>query len=386
MRDINKFKGCLLGGAVGDALGYRIEFLREPEIFRIYGSQGITRHYLYEGKALISDDTQMSLFTAVGLLFGQTRGMMRGIGGNGCGFIRNAYLDWLDTQTKIPPYRSERMRVAWLASFDEFYHRRAPGTTCMSALEKGGWGSIENPINNSKGCGGVMRVAPIGLYFCDKEYWTEQEIDMAGAEAAAITHGHELGYIPAAALVHIVHALASGKQTEILPAVREAMASVGKLFPNAEQMEYFQSLIQRAIELSQENTAPLDAIHQLGRGEVAEETLAIAVYCALKYPHDFEKAIVAAVNHGGDSDSTGSVTGNILGAALGLDAIPEYYLADLELRDIIEEVAEDLYNDCQMEEYGDYYDPAWDSKYIRVDYNTKDRTNTLNGFKRKGAT
>lgn len=375
MRDLNKFRGCLLGGAVGDALGYTVEFLRESEIFAQYGPGGITRYELHNGKALVSDDTQMTLFTAVGLLFGQTRGMMRGIGGNGCGFTRNAYLDWLDTQTKRPPCHPERTRVAWLANFEEFYHRRAPGTTCMTALENGGWGTVEKPINHSKGCGGVMRVAPIGLYFCDKEYWTEQEIDMAGAEAAAITHGHELGYIPAAALVHIVHSLASGKCRDIRQAVEDTADALITLFPKANEMVYFFCLLRRAIELSEKDMDDLDAIHALGKGWVAEETLAIAVYCALKYSDDFEKAIIAAVNHGGDSDSTGAVTGNILGAYLGVDAIPPYFLENLELRDIIEEVAEDLYNDCQMEEDGDYYDPIWDSKYIKVDYDAMKRKN-----------
>lgn len=368
MRSLSKFRGCLLGGAVGDALGYTVEFMREPEIFARYGPQGITRYELHNGKALISDDTQMTLFTAVGLLFGQTRGMMREIGGNGCGFIKNAYLDWYDTQTKLFPSQSDRMRVAWLANFEEFYHRRAPGTTCMTALGNGGLGTLQHPVNNSKGCGGVMRVAPIGLYFCDKKHWTAQEIDMVGAEAAAITHGHTLGYIPAAALVHIVHGLASGKCKDIRQAVEDTADALMTLFPKENEMVQLSAFLRRAIELSQENIDDLEAILRLGRGWVAEETLAIAVYCALKYSDDFEKAIIAAVNHGGDSDSTGAVTGNILGAYLGVEAIPPYYLEDLELRDIIEEVAEDLYNDCQMEEDGDYYDPVWDSKYIKVVY------------------
>lgn len=372
MRDLSRFKGCLLGGAVGDALGYAVEFMSEPEIFQAYGPQGITRYALRGGRALISDDTQMTLFTATGLLFGQTRGTMRGVGGNGCGFIRNAYRDWLDTQTQAFPPQGERFRVSWLANFEDFYHRRAPGTTCMSALEKGGWGTIENPINGSKGCGGVMRVAPVGLYFCDKD-WPSSKVDRIGAEAAAITHGHELGFVPAATLVHIVCALASGKYTEILPAVKEAVSEVRRLFQQAENLLYFQALMERAIELSQSDTDTLTAIHTLGEGWVAEETLAIAVYCALKYPHDFGKAIIAAVNHNGDSDSTGAVTGNILGAALGVDAIPDYYLQDLELRDIIEEVAEDLYYDCQMEEYSQYDDPVWDSKYIKVNYDKEKR-------------
>lgn len=63
-------------------------------------------------------------------------------------------------------------------------------------------------------------------------------------------------------------------------------------------------------------------IAQLGVGWVGEEALAISVYCALKYQDDFKEAVIAAVNRNGDSDSTGAITGNILGAYLGLSRIP----------------------------------------------------------------
>ena len=126
--------------------------------------------------------------------------------------------------------------------------------------------------------------------------------------------------------------------------------------------------MEQAVDLSQQDGNDRDAIRMLGEGWVAEETLAIAVYCALKHKDSFEDAIVASVNHDGDSDSTGAVTGNILGTALGYDSIPDYYLQNLELRDIIEELAEDLYKDCRMSEYRNNDDPVWESKYIRVDY------------------
>ena len=82
---------------------------------------------------------------------------------------------------------------------------------------------------------------------------------------------------------------------------------------------------------------------ELGGGWVAEETAAIAIYCALTYFGNFERAMIAAVNHAGDSDSTGAVTGNLLGAAIGYDAIPQFYKDDLELHDVILHIADDLY-------------------------------------------
>ena len=115
-----------------------------------------------------------------------------------------------------------------------------------------------------------------------------------------------------------------------------------KIYHSADHLKEMKILLAKAIELSKEDIDDLEAIRELGQGWVAEETLAIAVYCALKYQTDFEKAIIASVNHSGDSDSTGSVTGNILGAYLGYAAIPQRFIKTLELRNIIEEIAEEL--------------------------------------------
>ena len=371
MRDLNRIKGCLVGGAVGDALGYAVEFSTLSEIIRKFGESGIKRYELDGGLARISDDTQMALFTANALLFGETRGQMRGIGAGPAGYFTEAYLDWYETQTEKYPLRD--YHSSWLVNFREFFSRRAPGGTCMSALQAGGRGTVERPVNNSKGCGGVMRVAPIGMYFAGKAHWEQEKVDMAGAKAAAVTHGHELGYIPSAALVHIVCQLASAEKPDVFAAVLSSMEAMPKLFPEAGFMRYYLDLMDKAIDLSQKDVDDRNAIRQLGEGWVAEETLAIAVYCAIKHADSFEDAIVASVNHDGDSDSTGAVTGNILGTALGYTSIPDHYLEKLELRDIIEEISEDLYNDCQMSEYSDYRDPVWESKYIYVNYDKKKR-------------
>ncbi len=370
MRDLNRFRGSLLGGAVGDALGYAVEFMPASSIFRKYGPAGITKYELHHGVAEISDDTQMTLFTATGLLLGTTRGMTRGIMGSYVGYIADSYMNWYRTQTEpypLSPDLPPHFHCSWLVNLPEMFNRRGPGTTCLTALGQRPLGSVESPENNSKGCGGIMRVAPVGLYFCDKRY-TPDQIDMIGADSAALTHGHELGYIPAAMLTHIIYQI-SANGDSIQAAVQDAMTAVPALFPTAKHMEELLALLRKAIELSTQDLNDLDAIRQLGEGWVAEENLAIAVYCALKYADNFERGVIAAVNHDGDSDSTGAVTGNILGASLGFDAIPQKFIDNLELKDVILEVAEDLHHDCQITEYGPW-DDVWASKYVSTTYPT----------------
>ena len=363
MRDQDKFRGCLIGGAAGDALGYEVEFKNEGQIFSRYGEQGITEYVLHDGKALISDDTQMTLFTATGLLVGTTRGKMRGIMGDYRDYIRLSYRDWLRTQNNRFPL-PRGLHDSWLVNVPELFSSRAPGNTCLMALENGGGGTIERRINTSKGCGGVMRVAPVGLYFNDEKMPIEK-IARIGAEAAAITHGHVLGWLPAAALVQIIHEV-SQNDDSVYDAVMKTLYTQDEMWPNSHHKEYFLELMRKTVDLAGMDKKDLDAIHQLGEGWVAEETLAIAVYCALKYENDFDSALIASVNHKGDSDSTGAVCGNILGARLGLKRIPEKYITNLELKDLILEIADDLYHDCQMSEYGKYRDPVWIQKYIQM--------------------
>ena len=366
MRDLDRFRGCLLAGAAGDALGYAVEFLPAKEIFRRFGKNGITEYVLRDGVAEISDDTQMTLFTAAGLLAGTARGMtcetMNGY--ENC--IRSSYKDWLRTQTESFPLPDNNC-CSWLINVPQLFSRRAPGGTCLSALESSDLGSVANRINRSKGCGGVMRVAPVGLYFCGRGVEMEDS-DRIGAEAAAITHGHDLGWLPAAALVHIIRRLAENEGETVSAAVEDTVQMLKRDYEESDYLDVLLELLQKAIELSQEDLDDPDAIHELGGGWVAEETLAIAVYCALKYPQDIGKALIASVNHSGDSDSTGAVTGNILGAALGLSAIPGKFLDKLELKDVIMEIADDLYHDCRMDEDSGSEDPVWIAKYVERNY------------------
>ena len=367
MRDLDKFRGCLLGGAAGDALGYEVEFMDATDIFRRFGDRGITEYVLHDGVAQISDDTQMTLFTAAGLLSSTTWGIMRGVMlDDYCECIGNNYMDWLQTQeSKIPDM--DEPRESWLMNEPRLYNRRAPGLTCLSALRCSQFGRIENPINDSKGCGGIMRVAPIGLYFTGSGTPIEQ-IDRLGAEAAALTHGHELGWLSAAVLVHIIHELVCHPGIRIQQTVCDALDAVEKIFPKTTHMAYQRQLVEKAMELAQSDMDDLTAIEALGGGWVGEETLAIAVYCACRYPDDFDRALIASVNHSGDSDSTGAVTGNILGASLGLAGIPAKYRENLELSDVILEIADDLYLHCPPTAASISVSPDWEQKYVTCTY------------------
>lgn len=94
MKNKDRFRGCLVGGAVGDALGYPIESFRLSDIRRRHGERGIIEYELCNGVAQISDDSQMTLFTATGLILAATRSAERGIGSPPLMCIGRTHKDW----------------------------------------------------------------------------------------------------------------------------------------------------------------------------------------------------------------------------------------------------------------------------------------------------
>lgn len=343
----SKIRGSLLGGAIGDALGYQIEFKRNIK------EKEITR---FKDKGIISDDTQMTLFTANALIWRETRSSIRGIAMSPVDAIYFGYRDWLDTQNNT---KGENC-ISWIKEIPELNIQRAPGNTCLSALSSGKKGTIQEPINDSKGCGTVMRVAPIGLYL-DNEI-TAGKI---AAEVSALTHGHPLGIIPSYVFASMINLIVN-KDMDILNSLNQSIDGLLTNYNifNKNDIDLFIELMNKAIKLSSTDISDIDAIKELGEGWVAEEALAIAVYSCLKYSDNFENAVVCAINHDGDSDSTGSIAGNIIGAYLGEDAIPSYYLENLELKDVIVEIADDLATPIPVSEYLNNNDEYWLSKYL----------------------
>jgi ADP-ribosylglycohydrolase len=345
-----RFLGCLLGGAVGDALGAPVEFMSRAEILRRFGPKGIAQYApAYGGLGTITDDTQMTLFTAEGLIRGWVRGRFRGIA-TYSGVTAHAYLRWLQTQGERPTCDIDfgTDESGWLFQQRQLHSRRAPGNTCLSALRA--MNSLGEPArNDSKGCGGVMRVAPVGLFAWRlRQYESPRDAFRLGAELAALTHGHPTGALTGGVLAVLILALTDGAS------LREAIAVSKNVLCQEPSHEETLRAIELAEELAASGLPPEEAIARLGQGWIAEEALAIAIYCAL-VARNFKQGVLLAVNHDGDSDSTGSIVGNLLGTLHGVKEIPAQWLEPLELRDVITELAQDLYafKDWEIGEYSD---------------------------------
>lgn len=304
--------GCLLGGAVGDALGYKVEFCSLREIRERFGPAGIQQPVLNSaGKVVVSDDTQMTLFTADGLVTGMTR---KGSAmADALDSVRAATLDWY------------AMQMGWqaggaLSAYSVLGEDRARGTTCTRGCERGAVGTPDNPITDSKTCGGVMRVAPVGLWLGVSD---EQAFELA-ARCTAQTHGHPTGYLSAGAFASMIRNLLAGLE----PAgCADRAIEIARGWPDADEMV---AAIESARDLARRRIADrASAVAQLGKGWDGDEALAIGLYSVL-VASDFVAAVQVASNHGGDSDSTASIAGQLHGAWKGLAGIPHGWVRSLD--------------------------------------------------------
>ena len=329
--------GAFFGGIAGDALGYPVEFLTRDQMLRQFGPEGIQSYALNEqGLALFSDDTQMMLFTATGYIHALIDKSMFRLTVDPVDYLYDAYLDWLETQGEEAPHPHTS---SFIKSVKALNHRRAPGNTCLSALRSGQRGTLRKPINQSKGCGGIMRVSPIPLLSPDLSI---QSIMKTCAAAAALTHGHPLGYLPAAIFGGLIHLIIShGEQpfTALVEGTLDAFHAQYKKHPSCEPlMDY----LLHALKLCHSKASDAEIIHTLGGGWVAEEALAIALFCTARHIDDLSAVLIAAVNHDGDSDSTGLIAGTLAGAYLGIDALDSSWITPLEALPLLQTLSSEM--------------------------------------------
>jgi ADP-ribosylglycohydrolase len=301
------FRGCLLGGAIGDALGYSD---------------------VIQGKSLISHHTQMTVFTVDGLIWADNRAKRKGIYAYiPCIFF--SYQKWYYTQTgHFADKAYEFLREGEILDREELFARRSPGDTALEALAgsiNNKYGTLKNRINNSKGYVAAVRSAPIGLYF----YNDPKTAFQLGCESGALTHGHSDGFLSAGFISYLMSLIIQGE--ELRTAVSEALVAL-KRHKNSETSY---DAISKAFQLADSGENPEQAISHLGEGWIAEEAVAKAIYCALVYQDDFEKAIGFAIAQDGNRSGVASICGAILGGYLGSLEIPYSWIRDLELSDLM---------------------------------------------------
>ena len=349
------YRGCLLGMAVGDAMGYTVDNKSWTEICEDYGPNGLLGYDLVNGTAEITSYTQIAAFVSNGLLLCATRGHVEKLSR----YMGLGLREWAKSQQ----FRGAAEKTfCWLAQLPLMRRRCCMDTRMLDVLNRDVLGTPERPVLRSDTPGAITAAAAVALIY-DPERLDRSKAARLGAEAVAFTHGEPEAFLAGAALTYslidIMHDPAKPLPQLFLQVTEQLSRDFGEQFPETEGVV---RLIRQALEYAKDpELSPLAAISMLGC-TTAAECLAGAVYASVIHPANFDEGMIVAVNHSGRSGAVGALTGAILGAKLGADALPEFYLESLEQVDILCELADDLAQGWQVMRI---FDDTWDQKYTQ---------------------
>lgn len=299
--EYSKARGVIYGLAIGDALGWPLEFMPLSAIKGRYGPAGLRD---LPDPPLYTDDTQMTIAIAEALA---ERG--------------DADLDTL-MEAVVANF------IAWKNSPE---NNRAPGITCMRAVKalEAGVPWYESGIPYSKGCGSAMRVAPVGYFY----QHDPTRLRAVATATGSVTHTHRTAEAACLAAATLVKAALDGVHPNYYLEILEDTA--------AHISDEFDAILHRTAH-TLEFASEEDAMRTIGEGWTGDEAIGLALYCVIRYPDDYVGAVCRAANSDGDSDSVACITGAILGARLGVQAIPADWVARIEKSDYLADLADRL--------------------------------------------
>lgn len=354
------YRGCLLGLAVGDAMGYTVNSHTLAEIQEDYGPNGLQGYDPVNGYADVTSYTQLAAFTANGLLYGLTQGRQKGAMSPFINYIARSHWEWASSQAMMDrPSRT----VCWVFKEKSLCRRHCVDTRMKEIILRRQFGTPEERLNLMTTPSTLTSAVAVGMFY-EPENMDRQEIDRLGMEAVALTHGDPQTFLPGAVITHLVSSVlrASAPLEQLVEQALEAFrAQFDREYHR--QVSQILSLVHQAMDLSRNYSIPVvDAMERL-QCRTGAQVLAGAVYALLAGEEDFDNSLIIAVNHSGASAAVGALVGAVLGARLGVDALPEFYLECLECRDVLQELADDLCQGCPIEKNDVFFDDDWDSKY-----------------------
>ena len=360
------YRGCLLGLAIGDAMGYPADTKTWPQIQEDYGPYGLMGYDLRNGYAEVSSHTQIAAFSCNGLLIGLTRGQVYGKMAPFVRYMGLAQQEWAIGQRR---YDQPTRNRCWVFRVSELRSRHCTDTRMVETLNRGKLGSLEEPVNKYDTPASVTSAVAAGI-FGDTGKLDPEEIDRLGSEGVALTHGHPLAFLPGALVAHLIGGCLRHQTATLNTLVRAALHAFQEQFVREYPREVGQitAVIEQAVSLAEERLVqPVEAMERL-KCDTGAEVLAGAIYAALLCEEDFDNAMIIAVNHSGRSAAVSALTGAILGARLGEQALPDFYMEGLEIADVLRTLADDLVQGCPMVRGNLLFDGDWESKYLHGEY------------------
>ena len=348
-------RGCLLGLAVGDAMGHPIEKKTWDEITESYGPNGLLGYDLMDGTADVTSYTQFAAYACNGLLLGACRGHYDR-------YIRYVALSLREWAKFQQFWGGNEKTFCWISHIPQLRRRLCMDTRITDALRKENLGTLETPGFVPDGPA-FMTVAVAAALMYDPAKQTPYQMRRLAAESVALVSGDRMTILAGAYLATALVSILQNPQMPLYEHFTNACEDMQEQFcDDYPEVTELNILLTRTMELTRDSeVSPLAAMTMLDC-RTGANCLAGAVYASLIHPANFDEGMIAAVNHSGNSAATGALTGAILGAKLGAEELPEFYLESLEAAPYLEELAHDMVAGRQTMLI---FDDHWDQKYVQ---------------------
>lgn len=352
---ISGCRGCLLGLAVGDAMGHTVDEKTWEEIQEDYGPNGLLGYDLVNETAAASAYTQVASYVSNGLLLGVTRGKpelyLR--------YINLSLREWARAQ-HFP--RDPEKSWCWVAKLPQMHVRKSKDSRMLDALRMDPPGTMEKPVNRATSTGALPGAVVVGLV-CNDRGIDRSLAPQLGAQTVALTHGNAETFLCGSVLAESIASILENRelplQTCFENAIETMLRQFGDSYPQARELA---QMLHQVVSFSQQPGDDPRFVMERLSCTTAAECVAGAMYACLTCPEDFDGAMILAVNHGGRSAAVASLVGAILGAKMGAEALPEFYLECLEPAPVLEELAADL---ALCSPTSGLFDDDWDHKYVQ---------------------
>lgn len=354
VNNLDAYRGCLLGLAVGDAMGLPVDGMTWQQIQESYGPHGLLGYDLRSDYAEITSYTQVAAYLCNALLLSVSRGK----GDKMLEFANLGLREWTRSQQFA---RDPEGSYCWVAKLPAFRRRHCQDARMLDTLRLLVMGFPDRAPNRYSAPGSLTAAVAVSMFY-HPQRMTPPQIGELTTQIVRITHGDPTAFLSAAVLAYAITGILMERSMPLEEQFRAAIsAAEGQFRGTFKEMAVVSETLTRALDLAA-TAQPMGEVMEKLRCSDAMSCVAGAIYASVANGQDFDTAMITAVNHSGYSCAVAGITGAILGAKMGYAALPEFYLESLEPVKALCTLADDMVSFTPTK---GLFDDDWDMKYVQ---------------------
>lgn len=352
--NLDFYRGCLLGLAVGDAMGMPVDDMTWTQIRENYGPHGLLGYDLRSDYAEITSYTQVAAYICNALLLSVSRGK----GDKMVDFVKLGLKEWTRSQQFA---RDPEGSYCWVAKLPAFRRRHCRDARMLDTLRLSVMGFPEKGPNKYNTPGSLTAAVAVGMFY-NPQRLTPPQIGELSAQIVSITHGDPTAFLSAVVLSYAITGILMEPELPLEAQFSAAISAMrGQFRSKYTEVQTVADTLYSALERAKA-AEPMGQVMEEMQCYSAMNCVAGAIYASVANQQDFDTAMITAVNHSGYSSAVAGITGAILGAKMGYSALPSFYLESLEPVNALCQLADDMVSFTPSK---GIFDDEWDQKYVQ---------------------